>query len=207
MATVLSVNAKDLKSCTIQHAAQVLRQGGIIIYPTDTIYGLGCDITNPAAIERIRHIKGRDPKKPMSFICAHLNQVCQYAHVTDFAYRILKHVLPGAYTFVLPATTATPQILQSNQHTVGLRIPDHRITQALVENLGNPIISTSANRSNEAVLTDPCQLETTFGNEVDLIIESGALPIYPSSVISLLDDKIEILREGQGDLNVFKEVD
>jgi tRNA threonylcarbamoyl adenosine modification protein (Sua5/YciO/YrdC/YwlC family) len=205
MATILSVDPEHLKGRLIQRAAEVLRQGGVIIYPTDTVYGLGCDITNKAAVERIRRIKGRDAKKPMSFVCADLTDTSQYAHISNFAYRILRRFLPGPYTFVLPATKETPRILQTKQRTVGLRVPDHSVALGLVNDLGNPIISTSANRSEQEIITEPWALEETFGGEVDLIIECGPLPVQPSSVISLIDDRVEILREGLGDLSFFKE--
>ena len=205
MATVLSVDPEHLKGRLIQQATEVLRQGGVVIYPTDTIYGLGCDITNKAAIERIRRIKGRADKKPLSFVCADLNHISQYAHISNFAYRILRRFLPGPYTFILPATKETPRILQTKQRTIGLRVPDHSVALGLVGNLGNPIISTSANRSEQEVITEPWALEETFGAEVDLIIECGPLPVQPSSVISLIDDRAEILREGLGDLSFFKE--
>ena len=147
MAEIITIHPARLKGRHIQHAADTLRRGGVIIYPTDTIYGLGCDITNKQAIDRIRRIKGRDAKKPMSFVCADLTNVSQYAHISNFAYRILKRHLPGAYTFVLPASRQTPRLLQTKQKTVGLRVPDHPVPLALVQELGSPIDSTSATRS------------------------------------------------------------
>ncbi|MEW6751826.1 MAG: L-threonylcarbamoyladenylate synthase [Candidatus Latescibacterota bacterium] len=204
MAEMLTIDPQHLKGRHITRAVEVLQNGGVIIYPTDTIYGLGCDITNKEAIERVRRIKGRSHKKPMSFVCSDLTRVSHYAHVTNYAYRILKRCLPGPYTFVLPATRETPRILQTRQKTVGLRLPDHPVPVALVTELGNPILSTSANRSDEEVLTDPVELQETMGNEVDLILECGTLPVMPSSVISLVGDRIEILREGQGDLDYFR---
>ena len=203
MAEILNVDPEHLRGRHIKRAVEILRQGGVIIYPTDTIYGLGCDITCKNAVEKIRLIKRRDAKKPMSFVCADLANVSQYAHVSNYAYRMLKRSLPGPYTFVLPATRETPRILQSKQKTVGLRIPDHPVPLAVIKELGNPIISTSANRSNEEVLTDPYQLEEVMGSQVDLILECGQLPILPSSVISLVGDSAEILRHGQGDLSYF----
>ena len=139
MTQVLTVHPDRLKGRHIQRAADVLRQGGVIVYPTDTIYGLGCDITNKQAIERVQRIKGRDKKKPMSFVCADLTHISDYARVSNYAHRILKHCLPGAYTFVLPATRQTPRILQTKQKTVGLRIPDHPVPLALFRALGQPI--------------------------------------------------------------------
>ena len=204
MAEILNTDPQRLRGRYIKRAAEVLRDGGIIVYPTDTTYGLGCDITNKEAIERIRRIKGRSPKKPMSFVCADLSNISVYAQVSNFAYRVLKRSLPGAYTFVLPATRETPRVLQTKQKTVGLRVPDHPVPLALVQELGNPILSTSANYSEQEVLTDPQQLEDTLGKSVDLILECGQLPILPSSIISLIGDQIEILREGKGDLDYFR---
>jgi len=141
----------------------------------------------------------------MSFVCADLSNVSDYAHVSNHAYRILKRSLPGPYTFVLPATRETPRILQTKQKTVGLRVPNHPVPLALVAELGHPIISTSANYTDQEVLTDPYELEQTLGKQVDLILECGQLPVMPSSVISLIGDKVEILREGQGDLDYFRQ--
>ena len=203
MPEILHVEPERLKGRHISKAVEQLRGGGVLIYPTDTIYGLGCDITKKSAVDRIRSIKGRDSRKPMSIICADLTGISQYARVTNFAYRILKRLLPGPYTFVLPATKETPRILQSKQKTVGIRIPDHVVPLALVGELGNPIVTTSANRSEQEVLTDPLDLEEQLGHQVDLIMECGQLPVLPSTVVSLVGDQVEILREGQGDVALF----
>jgi len=191
MAEILNIDPQHMKGRRIKKAADLLRDGGVIVYPTDTIYGLGCDITNKEAIERIRRIKGRSSKKPMSFVCADLSNVSDYAHVSNHAYRILKRSLPGPYTFVLPATRETPRILQTKQKTVGLRVPNHPVPLALVAELGHPIISTSANYTDQEVLTDPYELEQTLGKQVDLILECGILPVQPSTVVSLIDDEIQ----------------
>ena len=204
MAETLSVDPEHLHGRHIARAVEVLKDGGVIIYPTDTIYGLGCDITRKDAVERVQQIKQRSPRKPMSFVCADLANVSAYAHVSNFAYPILKRCLPGAYTFVLPATRNTPRMLQTKQKTVGLRVPDHPVPLALASGLGNPVISTSANYSNDEVLTDPYKLETTLGNQVDLILECGELPVLPSSVVSLVGDQVDILRPGSGDLTLFE---
>ena len=204
MATTLSIDPQHLKGRHVDRAVEVLKRDGVIVYPTDTIYGLGCDVTSKAAVERIRRIKGRDANKPMSFVCSDLVQVSRYGHVSNFAHRILKRFLPGPYTFVLTATKETPRVFQSKQKTVGIRIPDHPVPLALVEQLGNPVVSTSANESDEEVVTNPADLEQIFGHRVDLIMECGTLPVLASSVISLVDDTVAILREGQGDLSYFK---
>lgn len=210
MAEVLPINPDHLregnvKGRHIQRAVEALRDGGVIVYPTDTVYGLGCDITSKNAIERVQRIKGRDAKKPMSFVCADLTDISHYAHVSNFAYKIMRRLLPGAYTFVLPATKETPRLLRSKQKTVGIRIPDHLVPTLIVEQLGNPILSTSANRSEEDAITDPDELVRQLGNDVDIILECGELPVLPSSVVSLVDDQIEVLREGSGDLASLRE--
>ena len=205
MADVLSIDPERLKGRHLRRAVEVLAGGGVIIYPTDTIYGLGCDITHKSAMERIRRIKGRDARKPMSFVCADLNDIARYARVSNYAYRILRRMLPGPYTFVLPATKETPRLLRSRQKTVGIRIPDHPVTAALVRELGQPILSTSANRSEQDAITDPLQLEEELGNDVDLILECGQLPVLPSSVVSLVGDEAAVLRRGLGDLSQFEE--
>jgi tRNA threonylcarbamoyl adenosine modification protein (Sua5/YciO/YrdC/YwlC family) len=203
MSTTLTIDPDHLRGRHIERAVEVLRQGGVIIYPTDTIYGIGCDITSKSAIERVQRIKGRDSKKPMSFICSDLKDVSRYARVSNYAHRMLKQCLPGAYTFVLPATRETPRLLTTRQKTVGLRIPDHPVPLALVEALGQPILSTSANFSDQDVITEPWELEEKMGHLVDLILDCGSLPVQPSSVISLIDDRAEVLREGKGDISLF----
>jgi len=204
MATVLRVHPENPQGRHIERAAEVMRGGGVIVYPTDTVYGLGCDIMNAQAVNRIIRIKGRDPKKPLSFICADLTHISRYAMVSNFAYRILKRFLPGPYTFVLPASREVPKLLRSKSKTVGIRIPDHPVPQSLVKEMGNPILSTSANRSNEEVITDPDELRVSLGKEVDIIMDSGILPVLPSSVISLVDEEPVILREGAGHLQHFR---
>ena len=205
MAEILHVDPEHIKGRHIVRSVQVLRDGGVIVYPTDTIYGLGCDITVKAGLQQVRRVKGRDSKKPMSFVCSDLNDISRYARVSNFAYRILKRCLPGAYTFVLPATKEAPRMAQSKQKTVGIRIPDHPVPLALVRELGNPIISTSANRTAQEVITDPVDLENEFGSNVDIILECGQLPVQPSTVISLVGDEVVILRKGQGNIDLFRE--
>jgi tRNA threonylcarbamoyl adenosine modification protein (Sua5/YciO/YrdC/YwlC family) len=180
--------------------------GGVIVYPTDTIYGLGCDITQKHAVERIIRIKGRDPKKPMSFVCSDLTHISRYALVTNVAYRVLKRFLPGPYTFILEASREVPKILLTKQKTVGIRIPDHPVTIELVKLLGNPLLSTSCNPSGEAPLGNPDDIERVLGSRVDFILDSGTLSNEPSTVVSLVGDKIEVLREGAGAAEFFKEL-
>jgi tRNA threonylcarbamoyl adenosine modification protein (Sua5/YciO/YrdC/YwlC family) len=205
MGSMLTVDPEHLRGRLIHRAVETLKTGGVIVYPTDTVYGLGCDITNKAAIERIQRLKGRDAKKPMSFVCADVADISTYAHVSKFAFRLLQRLLPGPFTFILPATKETPRVLRSKQRTVGVRIPDHPVSRAIVSELGHPLLSTSANRSAEDVLTDPVELESELGPQVDLILECGILPVQPSTVVSLIDDEIQVLRQGKGDISAFIE--
>ena len=152
----------------------------------------------------MQQIKGRDANKPMSFVCADLRDISRYARVSEYARGLLECCLPGAYTFVLPATDSAPDILTTGQQTVGLRIPDHPIPLALVNALGAPILSTSANFATQEVITEPRDLEEHMGELVDVIVASGSLPVQPSSVISLVGDKTTILRVGRGDLSPFQ---
>ncbi|NOY46474.1 MAG: threonylcarbamoyl-AMP synthase [Deltaproteobacteria bacterium] len=207
MAVMLSVHPVTPQARHIRRAADVLRNDGVIVYPTDTVYGLGCDITNKHAVERIVRIKGRDPKKPMSFVCADLTHISRYARVSNFAYRILKRFLPGPYTFVLEASREVPRLLLTKQKTVGIRIPDHPVCLGLVKELGNPILSTSANPSGADPLNQPEEIQRVLGGQVDLILECGVLPRVPSTVVSLVGERVQVLREGAGDASFFRELE
>ena len=207
MAVMLSVHPQNPQQRHISRAVEILRDGGVIVYPTDTVYGLGCDITSKHAVERIVRIKGRDPKKPMSFVCSDLTHISRYARVSNFAYRILKRFLPGPYTFVLESSREVPKMLLTKQRTVGIRIPDHPVCLALVAELGNPILSTSANPSGAEPLNIPLEIRDALGSQVDLILECGVLPRVPSTVVSLVGDRVEVLRDGAGDASFFRELE
>jgi tRNA threonylcarbamoyl adenosine modification protein (Sua5/YciO/YrdC/YwlC family) len=188
----------------IKKAADVLRDGGVIIYPTDTVYGLGCGLSNKKGIERIYELKKRNKKKPLSFVCSDLKHISQYAKVTDYAYKTMKRLLPGAYTFILEASRLVPKIILPKRSTTGIRVPDNQICLALIKELGEPIISTSVKTAQGESLSDPCLIKENFGRVVDLIIDGGIIMPEPSSVISLVDDNIEIIRIGKGDISAFQ---
>ena len=156
---IMTINTKNPQKRLIRKVVDQLGQGGVIGYPTDTIYGLGCDLFNPEAIERIRRLKKMDGKKPLSFICSDLKDISRYAYVSNYAYKIMKRLLPGAYTFVLKATKLVPKIAQTKQKTVGIRIPDNKICLALVKELGHPIVSTSVSKPGEGLYNDPAEIE------------------------------------------------
>lgn len=187
----------------INKAVQVLKDGGVIIYPTDTVYGIGCDIFNKEALERIFSIKNNPLSKLFSFVCADLKDISKYAKVSDYAYRTMKHLLPGPYTFILPAAKIVPKKLWTKRKTVGIRVPNHAVTLKLVEETGNPIISTSATNQNGSLIYDPEEIRSIFENQVDLMLAAGTLSGAPSSIVDLSEDQPEVIREGAGDVSIF----
>jgi len=187
----------------INKAVDVLKSGGVIIYPTDTVYGLGCDIYNPQALQRIYDIKLDAGTKLFSFICPDLKDIARYAKVSDYAYKSMKKLLPGPYTFVLPAAREVPKKLWTKRKTVGIRIPNHNIALSLARELGNPIISTSVTSRKGEILFDPLEIQAIFNLQVDLMLSSGALEGKPSSIIDLSGEVPEIIREGAGDISMF----
>ena len=184
----------------IKKVVQILKDGGVIAYPTDTIYGIGCDIFNKKGIEKIYQIKKREKNKPMSFICADLSDISQYAIVSNYAYRIMRKCLPGPYTFILEASSKTPKKIMSKRKTVGIRIPDHKICLAIVTELGHPLITTSANISTEEELNNPDDIEDKLGSSLGLIIDEGPLISEPSTIVDLTGDSPAVLREGKGNI-------
>jgi tRNA threonylcarbamoyl adenosine modification protein (Sua5/YciO/YrdC/YwlC family) len=187
----------------INRAVDTLKKGGVIIYPTDTVYGIGCDIFNKDALERIFQIKNQDKNKLLSFICSDLKDISRYARVTDYAYRTMKHLLPGPYTFILPAAKLVPKKLWSKRKTVGIRVPNHSVTLKLAEGLGNPIISTSTTDNSGNKLFKAEEIREFFENKVDLMLSSGNLKGELSSVIDLSEAEPEVIREGAGDVSLF----
>lgn len=198
---ILNINPENPQPRLIHRVVESLKQGGVIAYPTDTTYGIGCDIFNKKGVKRIYQIKQRDPRKPFSFICADLSDVANYAQVSNFAFKTMKRNLPGPYTFVLEATRVVPDLLTTRQKTVGIRIPQNAIALAIVRELGHPLVTTSANLSGEETFDDPSLIEDSMGRMLDLVVDGGILPGDPSTVISLIDDKAEVLRHGSGDIS------
>ncbi|MBS3756830.1 MAG: threonylcarbamoyl-AMP synthase [Desulfobacterales bacterium] len=197
----LHINPQNPQPRLISKAVAVLRDGGIIAYPTDTYYGIGCDLTNKKAIEKVYWLKNRDKREPFSFICSDLKNISDYAKVTNYAYKTMKRLLPGPYTFILEGSRQVPKIMLAKRKTVGIRVPDHNICIELVKNLENPIISTTAASPEGEIFNDPSFIEEHFKNSITLVIDGGPVPGEPSSVISLIGDEPEVLREGLGDLD------
>ncbi len=184
----------------IKQMAECISSGGVVVYPTDTVYGLGCDIFQPKAVERICRIKGIEPQKAqLSFVCADLSDLSNYAkQLSTPVYRTLKQYLPGPYTFILEASKEVPKMLKSKRDTIGLRIPDNRITQALVLELGRPILSASLPNDLVEEYTDPELIYEKFENRVDFVIDGGIGGMKPSTIIDYTSGDPEVIREGAG---------
>ena len=197
---LLSIHPKDPQPRLVKQVVDCLKNAGIIIYPTDTIYGLGCDIYQPKAIERICHIKNIDPKKvQLSFICRDLSHLSDFTKSIDTPlYRVLKNSLPGPFTFILPASKQVPKILKSKKETIGLRVPDNLICQLIIEELGNPILSASLPGELVEEYTDPEIIYETFGKRVDYVIDGGPGGIIPSTIVDCTTDDWAVTRQGLG---------
>ncbi|MDD9937158.1 MAG: L-threonylcarbamoyladenylate synthase [Myxococcales bacterium] len=196
---LLEVNAEHPEPRKIAQAVEVMRRGGVIAYPTDTVYALGCDIHDRKAMERIYRMKGMDKSHLLSFVCADLSKVSEYAHVHDYAYRIMRRLLPGPYTFVLQATREVPKVLRQKRKTVGIRVPDHEVALSLVRELGSPVASTSASLGDE-IFHDPRELESRL-SDIELVFDVDSIGLVPSTVIDLSGDEPEVLREGAGEVD------
>lgn len=201
---LLKINPDNPQERQISRVVDIIKKGGIVAYPTDTFYGIGCDIMNKKAIEKIYTLKQRKKTKPFSFICPDLKDISKYGKISNYAYRNMKRLLPGPYTFVLSGTKLVPKIMLTKRRTAGIRVPDHKIALALALELSHPIISTSATTPDGNVFEDPSLLHDHFGNNIDVVIDGGPVPGDPSSVISLIDDIPEIIRHGAGDVKIFE---
>ena len=200
---LININPINPQERLIRKVAEVLRQGGIIAYPTDTYYGIGCDIMNKKAIEKVYAIKQQAKTKPFSFICSGLKNISRYAKVSNYAYRTMKRLLPGPYTFILEGSKMVPKMMLTKRKTAGIRVPDNRICIELIQQLGNPILSTSASLPDGAPLHDPSLIHEHLDKRLACVIDGGPVPGNPSSVISLIGDDPEVLRKGLGDVSVF----
>ena len=201
---LININPINPQERLIRKVADVLKRGGVIAYPTDTFYGIGCDIMNKKAIEKIYLIKQRNKNKPFSFICSGLKNISRYAKVSNYAYRTMKRLLPGPYTFILEGSKMVPKMMLTKRKTAGIRVPDNRICIDLIRQLGNPIISTSASLPDGAVLDDPSLIHEHLNSRLEYVIDGGPVPGRPSSVISLIRDEPMVLREGLGNVSEFE---
>jgi tRNA threonylcarbamoyl adenosine modification protein (Sua5/YciO/YrdC/YwlC family) len=200
---LINIHPQDPQPRLIKQVVECLKDGGVVVYPTDTIYGLGCDIMQHKAIERICKIKNVDPQKAqLSFLCNDLSHLSDYTKSIDTPlYRVLKSYLPGPYTFILPASKAVPKILQSKKSTIGLRVPDNKICCAILEALGNPVLSASLPGEMVEEYTDPEVMYENFGHLVDFVIDGGIGGMVPSTIIDCTTDEWVITRQGLGEFS------
>lgn len=199
----LKIHPENPQGRHIKHAVEVLNDGGVIIYPTDTVYGIGCSIFNIHAIERIYRIKGQDKHKPFSFVCSGLGHISEYAKVSNAAFRLMKQLIPGAYTFVLPASRLKqlPKSMITKRKTVGIRVPDNKICLTLVEELGHPILSASVNDKNGEPISDPDIINEYYEKQVDLILDGGNSLLELSTILDMTEEKPVVVRAGAGDIS------
>ena len=198
LAPIIEVDPVHPQPRTVERAVKVLDDGGLLAYPTDSYYGVGCDLNSKKAIDRLYGVKNRDRKKPLAILCPDLSDVAKYAKVSNFAYRIMRQLTPGPFTFVLEATKLVPDMMQSRQKQVGIRVPQAPLMLAIAAMLGRPIVTTSATDMDGKVLTDAKEIKDELGQRLDLILDGGVQPDEPSTVVSLIDDQIEVLRQGKG---------
>ncbi|MBN1103906.1 MAG: threonylcarbamoyl-AMP synthase [Deltaproteobacteria bacterium] len=194
---IIAINPQNPQKRLIHRVCEALEKGGLVAYPTDTLYGIGCDLYNKKGIQLIHRLKDRAFKQPLSMVCDGLKEISRYAKVSNYAYKTMKRHLPGPYTFILEATQLVPKIMLAKRKTVGIRVPENNICLAMVQTLGRPIITTSAG------LDDPYAIQEQFRPYVEMVIDGGPLIPAPSSVVSLIDDLPEVLREGKGDVSSF----
>jgi len=194
---VININPDNPQQRLINSVTEVLESGGLIAYPTDTFYGIGCDLYNKKGIQLIYRLKNRPLIKPFSFVCDNLKKISHYAIVSNYAYKTMKRLLPGPYTFILEGTRLVPKIMLTKRKSVGIRVPDNKICLSIVRTFGRPIISTSAGYD------DPQSIKEAYSSYLDIVIDGGALYPSPSSVVSLIDDIPEVIRKGKGDVSSF----
>jgi tRNA threonylcarbamoyl adenosine modification protein (Sua5/YciO/YrdC/YwlC family) len=205
VAKLIEIHPQDPQPRRVKAVVEVIRNGGLIAYPTDSSYAFGCHIGDKKAIDRIHRIRRTDKKHNFTLVCADLTEISVYARVDNWAYRLLKSMTPGPYTFVLPATREVPKRLQNpKRRTIGLRVPDHVLVHAMLEELGEPIMSSTLSLpGDDRPLTDPLEIEERIGHQIEVIIDSGPTGIEPTTVLDLSNDSVEILRVGKGDVSQF----
>jgi tRNA threonylcarbamoyl adenosine modification protein (Sua5/YciO/YrdC/YwlC family) len=200
---LLSINVHHPEPRKVRRAVEALEAGGVIAYPTDTVYGLGCDLTNKNAIERLYAIKGMARTHPLAFVCPDLSDIARYAFVENAVYRVLRRFLPGPYTFILGATREVPKLVQMKRKNVGIRVPACEVTRTLARELGRPIISSTAALPGGEPFVDPHEIDDAF-HGLALVLDGGAGGLVPTTVIDLTTSPPEIVREGAGSVDEFR---
>jgi len=200
---LLEINPENPEPRKVQKAVDALKAGEIIAYPTDTVYGIGCDLFNKKALDRLYQLKGLPRTRLLSFMCRDLADVSKYAMLHDAIFRQIKRHLPGPFCFILNSTREVPRVVQSTRKTVGIRVPSHPVTQALLEQLGHPIINTTASRPDRIPHLDPFEIDDEFPG-LAMVLDAGPGGTVPSSVVDLTGDEAVILREGAGNVQLFR---
>jgi tRNA threonylcarbamoyl adenosine modification protein (Sua5/YciO/YrdC/YwlC family) len=199
---LLSINTEHPEPRKVRRAVDALLAGEVIAYPTDTVYGLGCDISNKKAVDRLYQIKGMDRSQPLAFICPDLGEIAKYAIVDNQIYRVLRRFLPGPYCFILEATREVPRLVQTKRKTIGIRIPNHAVISAVVKELGRPVISTTAHRPGGDPYVDPHEIDDDFRG-LGLVLDAGGGGLIPTTVIDLTVQPPVVVREGVGPVDAF----
>lgn len=205
MAKLIEIHPTDPQPRRVETVVEIIRSGGLIAYPTDSSYAFGCHIGDKRAIDRIHRIRRTDKKHNITLVCRDLSEISTYARVDNWAYRLIKSMTPGPYTFILPATRGVPKRLQNpKRRTIGLRVPDHPLVQAVLERLEEPIMSSTLSLPGDSVpMTDPLEIEERIGHQIDAIVDAGPTGIEPTSVLDMTGGSVEILRQGKGDVSGF----
>jgi len=205
VAKLIDIHPSDPQPRRVGEIVQIIRDGGLIAYPTDSSYAFGCHIGDKRAIDRIHRIRRTDKKHNFTLVCSDLSEISIYARVDNWAYRLIKSMTPGPYTFILPATREVPKRLQNpKRHTIGLRVPDHALVHAVLERLGEPIMSSTLTLPGDSMpLTDPFEIEDRIGHEIDAIVDAGPTGIEPTSVLDMTGGAVEVLRAGRGDVSAL----
>lgn len=200
---ILAIHPANPEPRLVARVVAILERGGVVAYPTDTVYALGCDAQNNRAVERLYRTKRDARAKPFSLVCRDFSELALYARVSDYAYRVLRHHLPGPYVFILEASRMAPKLLTSRRKAIGVRIPANPVAQELVRGLGRPILSTSLRDAGGEMVSDAAVADALVGKGIDLVVDGGDVGKVPSSVVSLVDDQPAIIRSAKGDLSYF----
>jgi len=205
VAKLIEIHPTHPQPRRVGEIVQIIRDGGLIAYPTDSSYAFGCHIGDKKAIDRIHRIRRTDRKHNFTLVCSDLSEISTYARVDNWAYRLIKSMTPGPYTFILPATRGVPKRLQNpKRRTIGLRVPDHPLAHAVLERLGEPIMSSTLLLPGDSMpLTDPQEIDARIGTQIDAIIDAGPVGIEPTSVLDMTSGMVEVLREGRGDVSAL----
>lgn len=199
---IVEIDSRDPEPWLVARAADLLRRGGVVVVPTDTVYGLTCGITHQDAIQRIYRLKRMEPKKPLSILVDDMKTVGQYARgVSTPAFRVMKRVLPGPYTFIFEATSEVPKIMLRKRRTIGIRMPDHPVTEAILAELDEPLLSTSIRNPDDDFVNDPAEIESRYSGQIDMVIDSGLLLPSPSTVVDLSGEVPVLVRVGKGNVD------